>query len=97
MPEPTIYLRIDQLPVGSQFKFEVQLCMGDDAKGESTTFRSKLFDKDDEHDTFVALMQHATVLLLQARDFKKKATEKDFHLLNEQGKPVEEKPVIIVP
>lgn len=95
--EPSIYIRIDQPPVGSQFKFDVQLCLGDDDKGEATTFRSKLFDKDDEHDTFVAMMQHATTLLLQARDFKKKATVENLHLLNAQGQPVDEKPLIVIP
>ncbi len=97
MTPPNIYIRIEQVPVGSQFKFDVQIAIGDDEKGEVTAFKSKTFEKDDEHDAFVAMMQHATTLLLQARDFKKKATVNDFHLLNAQGRPVDEKPVIVVP
>jgi hypothetical protein len=42
-------------------------------------------------------MQKVTQAVLQYRDFRKKATEQDFHLLNQQGEPAQETPVIVVP
>ena len=95
MTPPAIFIRIDQPPVGSNFRFEAQVCIGDEDAGMSTGFKSPIFEKEDEHDSFVQLMQLVTQSLLQVREFKKKATEKDFYLLNAQGRPLDEKPVII--
>lgn len=85
---PSIYIRIDQHPVGSQFKFDAQIVIGDDTKGEVAGVLSPKFDVGDEHEPFVTMMQKITTMLLQYRDFRKKATKKDFHLLNAQGEDI---------
>ena len=94
---PSIYIRIDQPAVGSQFKFDAQVVVGNDSTGDVTGFRSPVFEVGDEHESFVTLMQKITQAVLQYRDFRKKATEQDFHLLNQQGEPAQETPVIVVP
>lgn len=94
---PSIYIRIDQPAVGSQFKFDAQVVVGNDSTGDVAGFRSPVFEVGDEHESFVTLMQKVTQAVLQYRDFCKKATEQDFHLLNQQGEPAQETPVIVVP
>jgi len=96
---PPIYIRIDQIPVGSNFRFESQLVIGDDETGQSAGFKSPTFETEDEHDSFVGMMQRITQAVLQVRDFKKKATVEDLHILNAQGQEAkaDDKPLIIVP
>jgi len=96
---PPIYIRIDQLPVGSNFRFESQVAIGDDDKGQAAGFKSPVFEPENEHDSFVGMMQRITQAILQVRDFKKKATVDDIHLVTAQGQETnqDDKPLIIVP
>jgi hypothetical protein len=96
---PPIYIRIDQLPVGSSSRFEAQLIIGDDETGQAAGFKSPTFEPEDEHEPFVGMMQRITQAVLQVRDFKKKATVDELHILNAQGQEVkpDDKPLIIVP
>lgn len=96
---PPIYIRIDQIPVGSNFRFESQLIIGDDDKGQAAGFKSPVFEPENEHEPFVGMMQRITQAILQVRDFKKKATVDELHLVNAQGQEVQadETPRIIVP
>ena len=95
---PPIYIRIDQLPVGSNFRFESQLIIGDDETGQVAGFKSPAFEPENEHEPFVGMMQRITQAVLQVRDFKKKATVDELHILNAQGQEaqVDETPRIIV-
>lgn len=96
---PPIYIRIDQIPVGSNFRFESQLIIGDDDKGQAAGFKSPSFEPENEHEPFVGMMQRITQAILQVRDFKKKATVDELHLVDAQGQEVQadETPRIIVP
>ena len=96
---PSIYIRIDQLPVGSNSRFEAQVAIGDDEKGQAAGFKSPAFELEDEHDPFVGMMQRITQAVLQVRDFKKKATADDIHIVTAQGQEAkqDDKPLIIVP
>ncbi len=95
---PPIYIRIDQIPVGSNFRFESQVAIGEDEKGQVAGFKSPIFEPEDEHDSFVGMMQRITQAVLQVRAFKKKATVDDLHILNAQGQEVklDDAPRIIV-
>lgn len=97
MEQPSIFIRIDQKAIGSQFKFDAQVCIGNETTGDVSGFISPVFTAGDEHECFVTLMQKITQAVLQFRDFRKQATEQDFHLLNVQGIPVDERPVIVLP
>lgn len=96
---PPIYIRIDQLPVGSNFRFESQLIIGDEETGQVAGFKSPVFEPENEHEPFVGMMQRITQSVLQVRDFKKKATVDDIHLVTAQGQEAkqDDKPLIIVP
>lgn len=85
---PPIYIRIDQIPVGSSSRFEAQLIIGDDDKGQAAGFKSPAFEAEDEHEPFVGMMQRITQAILQVRDFKKKASVDELHILNAQGQEV---------
>jgi hypothetical protein len=99
MTTPSIYIRIDQLPVGSNSRFEAQLVIGDDETGQVAGFKSPVFESEDEHEPFVGMMQRITQALLQVRDFKKRATVEDLHILNKQSQEVKpnDAPLIIMP
>jgi len=99
MTTPSIYIRIDQLPVGSNSRFEAQLVIGDDETGQVAGFKSPVFESEDEHEPFVGMMQRITQALLQVRDFKKRATVEDLHILNKQSQEVkpDDAPLIIMP
>jgi len=45
----------------------------------------------------LAKLDELTQAILQFRDFRKQATEQDFHLLNAQGEEIVGKPKVIVP
>jgi hypothetical protein len=47
MTTPSIYIRIDQLPVGSNSRFEAQLVIGDDETGQVAGFKSPVFESED--------------------------------------------------
>jgi hypothetical protein len=96
---PPIYIRIDQIPVGSSSRFEAQLIIGDDDKGQAAGFRSPTFEPEDEHEPFVGMMQRITQAILQVRDFKKKASMDELHILNAQNQAIEpdDVPRIIIP
>ena len=95
---PSIYIRIDQPPVGSHSRFEAQLVIGDDETGQAAGFKSPVFEAENEHEPFVGMMQRITQAILQVRDFKKKATVDELHILNAQGQEAksDETPRIIV-
>ena len=96
---PPIYIRIDQLPVGLSSRFEAQLIIGDDDKGQAAGFKSPAFEPEDEHEPFVGMMQRITQAILQVRDFKKKASMDELHILNAQNQAIEpdDVPRIIIP
>ena len=97
MEQPSIFIRIDQKAIGSQFKFDAQVCIGNETTGDVSGFISPVFTAGDEHECFVTLMQKITQAVLQFRDFRKQATEQDFLLLNAQGEEIADEPKVIVP
>lgn len=97
MTPPAIFIRIDQISDKTRFRFDAQICVGEEEKGDMTKLTSPTFEEHDEHDTFCELMKKVTVVLLKYRGFEKLATEKDIHLLNQQSQEDKETKRIVLP